>query len=98
MEPAERDLTWEEIDALIADAPPESGPPPARESSVEIPASRPGPRPVLRLATEHVTIDRSGGLGAMIEISRAPGLNGHFVINDPDLWAPPTNEYLATLP
>jgi hypothetical protein len=39
----------------------------------------------------------AGGLGAMIEISRAPGLNGHFVINDPNLWAPAANEYLATL-
>ena len=37
----------------------------------------------------------AGGMGTMIELSRGPGLNGHFVINDPKLWAPEVDEFLA---
>ncbi len=48
--------------------------------------------------SNHGAFTMAGGLGTMIEISRTPGVNGHFVINDPDLWAPATNQYLATLP
>lgn len=28
----------------------------------------------------------AGGLGTMLELQRAPGLNGHFIINDSGLW------------
>ena len=37
----------------------------------------------------------AGGLGTFIELGRAPGLNGHFIINDPETWASPVDEYLA---
>lgn len=37
----------------------------------------------------------AGGLGDMVELTRAPGLNGHFVINDLDLWARNMDEFLA---
>ncbi|MFQ5609675.1 MAG: alpha/beta hydrolase family protein [Woeseiaceae bacterium] len=37
----------------------------------------------------------AGGLGTMIELTRAPGLNGHFVINDTELWASSMDAFLA---
>jgi len=37
----------------------------------------------------------AGGLGTMIELTRAPGLNGHFVINDLELWERSMNEFIA---
>jgi hypothetical protein len=37
----------------------------------------------------------AGGLGTMVELNRSPRLNGHFVINDLDLWEPVMNEFLA---
>lgn len=37
----------------------------------------------------------AGGLGTLLELTRAPGLNGHFVINDPELWEPAMDEFLA---
>lgn len=37
----------------------------------------------------------AGGMGTMVEMRRAPGLNGHFLINDPELWAPEVDEYIA---
>ncbi len=37
----------------------------------------------------------AGGLAAFHEFSRAPGLNGHFLINDPELWEPTMDGYLG---
>jgi dienelactone hydrolase len=37
----------------------------------------------------------AGGLGTMIELTRSPGLNGHFVINDIELWESAMDEFLA---
>ena len=37
----------------------------------------------------------AGGLGTMVELSRSPGLNGHFIVNDLDLWEPVMDEFLA---
>jgi dienelactone hydrolase len=39
----------------------------------------------------------AGGLGTMIELTRSPGLNGHFVINDMNLWGPAVDTFLAQL-
>ena len=39
----------------------------------------------------------AGGLGAFHEFTRAPGLNGHFLINDPQLWALTMDDYLGQL-
>lgn len=36
----------------------------------------------------------AGGMGTMIELTRSPGLNGHFIINDLALWAPVLDDYL----
>lgn len=36
----------------------------------------------------------AGGLGTMVELTRSPGLNGHFIINDLDLWAPVLDDFL----
>ncbi|MFK7988035.1 MAG: DEAD/DEAH box helicase [Sandaracinaceae bacterium] len=76
METAERDLTWEEIDAIIDGTGAPGGSPfaPSDEpdESVEVAAHRVKPRPVLRLATEQVTIDRSAGYGAMLETVETP--------------------------
>ncbi|MDH5310079.1 MAG: hypothetical protein OEY08_08950 [Gammaproteobacteria bacterium] len=40
----------------------------------------------------------AGGFGAFEEFTRAPGLNGHFIINDPDRWGPALDGYLGQLP
>lgn len=37
----------------------------------------------------------AGGLGTMIEFTRAPGLNGHFVLNDLELWERSMDEFIA---
>jgi dienelactone hydrolase len=37
----------------------------------------------------------AGGLGTMIELTRAQGLNGHFVINDLELWEHDMDDYIA---
>lgn len=39
----------------------------------------------------------AGGLGTMIELARAPGFNGHFIINDLELWAPAMDDFLEQL-
>ncbi len=39
----------------------------------------------------------AGGFGTFHEFRRAPGLNGHFLINDPALWAGTVDDFLATL-
>ncbi len=36
----------------------------------------------------------AGGMGTMIELTRSPGLNGHFIINDMALWAPLLDDFL----
>lgn len=36
----------------------------------------------------------AGGLGTMVELTRSPGLNGHFIINDLELWEPALDEFL----
>jgi len=40
---------------------------------------------------------QAGGLGAFHEFTRAPGLDGHFLINDPELWASAMEEFLGRL-
>ncbi len=37
--------------------------------------------------TNFDSFSASGGLGAFHQFTRAPGLNGHFLVNDPVLWA-----------
>ena len=39
----------------------------------------------------------AGGLGAFEEFLRAPGLNGHFLINDPELWESVMDGFLERL-
>jgi dienelactone hydrolase len=39
----------------------------------------------------------AGGFGTFHGFTRAPGLNGHFLINDPALWAPAMENFLASL-
>ena len=36
----------------------------------------------------------AGGLGTIVELTRSPGLNGHFIINDLELWEPALDEFL----
>jgi dienelactone hydrolase len=53
------------------------------------------------LAYSHTNFDAyaaAGGLGQFYEFTREPGLNGHFVLNDPDLWASAVEDYLEQLP
>ncbi|MEJ2513678.1 MAG: CocE/NonD family hydrolase [Gammaproteobacteria bacterium] len=40
----------------------------------------------------------AGGLGEFRVYTRAPGLNGHFLANDPGLWGPDVEAYLGALP
>ena len=37
----------------------------------------------------------AGGLGTMLELTRSPGLDGHFAINDLELWESAMDEFLA---
>ncbi len=39
-----------------------------------------------------------GGAGTFLEYTRAPGLDGHFIINDQDTWADELAAYLDALP
>lgn len=39
----------------------------------------------------------SGGMGSFNSYTRAPGLNGHFLINDPDLWQIDIDAFLGVL-
>lgn len=45
--------------------------------------------------TNFESFSMAGGLGQMVELARAPGLNGHFIINDLESWSPPMDTYLA---
>lgn len=45
--------------------------------------------------TNFDSFSMAGGLGSMIEIVRAAGLNGHFVINDLELWERTMDEFIA---
>lgn len=36
----------------------------------------------------------AGGMGEFVELTRASGLNGHFIINDPELWENAMNDFL----
>lgn len=40
----------------------------------------------------------AGGLGTFNVYTRAPGLNGHFLTNDPPLWGADVDAYLSQLP
>ena len=40
----------------------------------------------------------AGGVGEFHTFTRAPGLNGHFVLNDPHLWQDAIDDYLGRLP
>lgn len=46
----------------------------------------------------HGQYTEAGGLGDFRELQRAPGLNGHFVINDFAAWAGAVDAYLSQLP
>ncbi len=37
----------------------------------------------------------AGGMGSWVVHQRAPGLNGHFLINDLELWQPAVDAHLA---
>lgn len=39
----------------------------------------------------------AGGMGSFNEFTRAPGLNGHFLINSPELWQNVMDDFLAQL-
>lgn len=39
----------------------------------------------------------AGGLATFETITRAPGLDGHFLVNDPELWTEAVEDYLAGL-
>ena len=36
----------------------------------------------------------AGGMGTMIELTRSPGFNGHFIINDLELWEAVLDDFL----
>ncbi|MGI9224661.1 MAG: alpha/beta hydrolase family protein, partial [Woeseiaceae bacterium] len=44
--------------------------------------------------TNFDSFSMAGGLGTMIELTRAQGLNGHFVINDLELWEHDMDEFI----
>lgn len=39
----------------------------------------------------------AGGLGTLFALAREPGLNGHFVLNDPHMWGPLMDDFLGRL-
>lgn len=39
----------------------------------------------------------AGGMGSWFELTRSPGLNGHFIVNDLELWELVMDEYLGQL-
>ncbi len=45
--------------------------------------------------TNHDAFSAAGGMGTMFELTRSPGLNGHFILNDLELWEPAMDEFLA---
>lgn len=45
----------------------------------------------------HDAYTTAGGLGDFELLQRDPGLNGHFVINDPALWGPAVEAYVDAL-
>ena len=40
----------------------------------------------------------AGGNGVFEIFTRAPSLNGHFLVNDPDLWTNELDAFVAQLP
>lgn len=46
----------------------------------------------------HAVFVAAGGKGAFLTYTRAPGLNGHFVMNDPELWADDLDAFLSSIP
>lgn len=44
--------------------------------------------------TNFAAFSQAGGMGTMIELTRAPGLNGHFIVNDLQLWETVMDEFL----
>jgi dienelactone hydrolase len=56
--------------------------------------------PFYRLPYSHTNFDAfssAGGIGEFRGLTRAPGLNGHFLINDPELWSWPMDQFLDRL-
>jgi dienelactone hydrolase len=47
--------------------------------------------------SQHAAYVQAGGLGSFHQFTRAPGLNGHFLINDPALWTDVVDEFLDGL-
>lgn len=47
--------------------------------------------------TNFDSFSMAGGLGALHEFTLAPGLNGHFLINDPELWERTLDDFLGRL-
>ena len=47
--------------------------------------------------TNFDSFSAAGGLGAFNKFTRAPGLNGHFLINDPQLWEVTMDDFLGQL-
>ena len=45
--------------------------------------------------SNHAAYVQTGGLGTFHDFIRAPGLNGHFLINDPALWTDVMEAFLA---
>ena len=44
--------------------------------------------------TNFEAFSRAGGMGTMAELTRSPGLNGHFIINDLASWEPVMDDFL----
>ncbi len=59
----------------------------AKDSVYSLPYSR----------TNFDAYTNAGGLGEFHEFVRAQGRNGHFIVNDPDLWESTMDEFLARL-
>ena len=47
--------------------------------------------------SNHDAYTVAGGLGDFAVFQREPGLNGHFLINDPPLWGPVVEDYVQAL-
>jgi pimeloyl-ACP methyl ester carboxylesterase len=45
--------------------------------------------------TNFDAFSRAGGMGTMVELTRSPGLNGHFIVNDLELWEPVMDDFLS---
>ncbi len=46
----------------------------------------------------HAAFRASGGVGGFNVYTRAPGLNGHFIVNDPALWTVDLDRFVRSLP